>query len=394
MAVPGRDLGRSPRSWSATYATRRALPAKYLVPGTLMLVLFVVYPIVLTAQTSFTNYGDGTRNDQGGDGRPDRRLLGGADADAPRYNLTVATDGTRSPPARSPSSWSPGRPGDRLQGHRGRPGGADAGDVTLENGRVTAADGYTILDTKQINAAADGARRVHGPDRERRDPSSARHQRRPSRARTTLEYDEDADTITDTTDRHRLHGAAAGRPRVLRRRGRQPRLRPVLEGQRRLRQLQEALHRHPDQQRLHQHLHLDLRLRDALGGRRRSCSGCCFAITLNDPRVRGQKIYRALLIMPYAIPGFISLLLWSSFYNQDFGLINDITGLDINWFGETWTRQVRRAAHQPVDGLPLHVPGAHRRPPGDPGGPHRGGQDRRRQRLRRASARSPSRCCW
>ena len=37
-------------------------PAKYLVPGTLMLVLFVVYPIVLTAQTSFTNYGDGTRN--------------------------------------------------------------------------------------------------------------------------------------------------------------------------------------------------------------------------------------------------------------------------------------------------------------------------------------------
>ena len=64
--------------------------------------------------------------------------------------------------------------------------------------------------------------------------------------------------------------------------------------------------------------------------------GLLLAITLNDPRMRGQKVYRAILIMPYAIPGFISLLVWSSFYNRDFGLINDVTGLDINWFGETW----------------------------------------------------------
>jgi arabinogalactan oligomer/maltooligosaccharide transport system permease protein len=40
--------------------------------------------------------------------------------------------------------------------------------------------------------------------------------------------------------------------------------------------------------------------------------------------------------MPYAIPGFISLLVWSSFFNRDFGLINDLTGLNINWLGETW----------------------------------------------------------
>ena len=68
--------------------------------------------------------------------------------------------------------------------------------------------------------------------------------------------------------------------------------------------------------------------------------GLLFAITLNDPRVRGQKIYRALLILPYAIPGFISLLLWSSFYNQDFGLINDLTGLNINWFGGSTTAKI------------------------------------------------------
>ena len=64
--------------------------------------------------------------------------------------------------------------------------------------------------------------------------------------------------------------------------------------------------------------------------------GLLLAITLNDPRMRGQKVYRAVLIMPYAIPGFISLLVWSSFFNRDFGLINDVTGLNINWFGEVW----------------------------------------------------------
>ncbi len=56
--------------------------------------------------------------------------------------------------------------------------------------------------------------------------------------------------------------------------------------------------------------------------------------------MRGQKVYRAVLIMPYAIPGFISLLVWSSFFNRDFGLINDVTGLNINWLGSTFNARV------------------------------------------------------
>jgi arabinogalactan oligomer/maltooligosaccharide transport system permease protein len=44
-----------------TYITGRGVPAKYLVPGTLLLVIFLVYPIVMTFQMSTTNFGDGTR---------------------------------------------------------------------------------------------------------------------------------------------------------------------------------------------------------------------------------------------------------------------------------------------------------------------------------------------
>ena len=78
----------------ATYATGRGLPAKYLVPGVLLLVCFVVYPIILTAQLSTTNYGDGTR---GTKEEAIAQIIGSSvkqTADAPRYNLSVATTGS------------------------------------------------------------------------------------------------------------------------------------------------------------------------------------------------------------------------------------------------------------------------------------------------------------
>ena len=109
--------------------------------------------------------------------------------------------------------------------------------------------------------------------------------------------------------------------------------------------------------------------------------GLLLALTLNDSRMRGQKIYRAILIMPYAIPGFISLLVWSSFFNRDFGLINDLTGLEHQLAGRDLERPRRGAAHEPLDGLPVHVPGLHRSPPGDPLGPQGSGHHRRGQRA-------------
>ncbi len=65
--------------------------------------------------------------------------------------------------------------------------------------------------------------------------------------------------------------------------------------------------------------------------------GLLLAVTLNDSRVRGQRFYRSVLLLPYAIPGFISLLVWSGFFNRDFGLINSLTGLNVDWFGNVGT---------------------------------------------------------
>jgi arabinogalactan oligomer/maltooligosaccharide transport system permease protein len=321
----------------ATYATGRALPAKYLVPGTLMLALFVVYPIVLTAQTSFTNYGDGTRNDKQ---TTVDQIVGSSvvrSDDSPQYNLTIATDGD---PASGPFTYFLVPQDDPETVFEGTPEGLeeDPGGVTVDNGRVTAVDGFTVLDIRQISAAADALDEIAVPTESGnfivRDGTSEAFEGAP-----TLVYDEDADTITDTTSDTVYTAEQQGDREFF----------VDDEGQR----LSDQSWTANVGWRNYERIFTDSRISSSffsifvwtvvfatfsvIGT---FLLGLFFAIALNDPRVRGQKVYRALLILPYAIPGFISLLLWSSFYNQDFGLINDITGLNINWFGGATTAKI------------------------------------------------------
>ena len=41
------------------YFSKRAIPAKYLVPGLVFLAVFQIYVMINTAYVAFTNYGDG-----------------------------------------------------------------------------------------------------------------------------------------------------------------------------------------------------------------------------------------------------------------------------------------------------------------------------------------------
>ncbi len=61
------------------------------------------------------------------------------------------------------------------------------------------------------------------------------------------------------------------------------------------------------------------------------------AIALNSPRLRALRFYRLLIVLPYAMPSFAMLLVWRDMFNTDFGLINNLTGQSINWFGNVWT---------------------------------------------------------
>lgn len=54
--------------------------------------------------------------------------------------------------------------------------------------------------------------------------------------------------------------------------------------------------------------------------------GMGLALLLNRP-LRGKGLYRALIILPWAIPAFISLQVWRTEYNQQFGAVNQLLGL-------------------------------------------------------------------
>lgn len=67
--------------------------------------------------------------------------------------------------------------------------------------------------------------------------------------------------------------------------------------------------------------------------------GLGLAVILNKPRMRGQRLYRSLLIIPYAVPAFLSLLVWAGLLNDDFGAINAVTGWSIPWlFDPFWAK--------------------------------------------------------
>lgn len=54
--------------------------------------------------------------------------------------------------------------------------------------------------------------------------------------------------------------------------------------------------------------------------------GLMLAVILQWPHLRFKPLYRILLILPYSVPGFISILIFKGMFNQNFGEINLILG--------------------------------------------------------------------
>ncbi len=59
--------------------------------------------------------------------------------------------------------------------------------------------------------------------------------------------------------------------------------------------------------------------------------GLLLALALNKP-LHGRRIYRSILVLPYAMPSVMSILIWGGMFNSEFGAINALLGTDIAWF--------------------------------------------------------------
>ncbi|MEF1220915.1 maltose ABC transporter permease MalF, partial [Photobacterium damselae] len=64
--------------------------------------------------------------------------------------------------------------------------------------------------------------------------------------------------------------------------------------------------------------------------------GVVLAQIVSWEELKGRGVYRLLLILPYAVPAFISILIFKGLFNQSFGEINQVLeglfGISPAWF--------------------------------------------------------------
>jgi arabinogalactan oligomer/maltooligosaccharide transport system permease protein len=320
-------LGLAGAAIAGLYLTRRFIPAKYLVPGTVFLLAFQVFPVAYTVTTAFTNFGDGHRGDKAAavtaiETGSVRQAPG-----SPEYALTTALRADELvfllvDPATKKVSLGTAEGLSPLEG-------AQVG-VT---GKVLQAPGLTVL--KAPEAAARGqeisALAVPAGDG---GVIKANGLSRAVQGKAALVYDAACDCVkgdgdTWTADEgqgyfvnakgeHLAQGWQAGVgfgnfARVL--------TNPTISGY-----FAGVLG-----------WNLVFALASVLGT---FALGMGVALALHYPRMRGTRAYRIALILPYAMPAFAMLMVWRDMFNRDFGLINQLLGANIDWLGEPATARL------------------------------------------------------
>ncbi|MEV0725304.1 ABC transporter permease subunit [Micromonospora purpureochromogenes] len=316
------------------YLTRRHIPAKYLVPGTIFLIAFQIFPVLYTASTAFTNFGDGHRGEKSDaivaiQSSSVKQVPGST-----QYLLSVATKGD---PATGPLVFLVTDPTSGIvsAGDAGGLTPLDAAEVTVApGGKVTAAEGYQVLNFGQASARSKEITDLVVPTSGGALRSSGLS--RAYEGRAIRAYDSGCDCVKDsetgrtwTADEEIGAFVAA------------------------------------DGEQLAQGWKVNVGLKNfdrvltdpaisgpffgtlvwnfafALGSTGFTfLLGLAIALALHSPRMRGTNLYRILLILPYAMPSFAMLLVWRDMFNTDFGLINNLFGLGVDWFGQDWSARI------------------------------------------------------
>lgn len=72
--------------------------------------------------------------------------------------------------------------------------------------------------------------------------------------------------------------------------------------------------------------------------------GLLISIIYGDPKFKGKKILRSLLLIPYTIPSLITILIWRGMFNPDLGVINrmleSVFNISPRWFTQPWLARI------------------------------------------------------
>jgi arabinogalactan oligomer/maltooligosaccharide transport system permease protein len=68
------------------------------------------------------------------------------------------------------------------------------------------------------------------------------------------------------------------------------------------------------------------------------CIGLALALLLKNPLLRLKGLYRVLLILPWAIPNYITAIIWRGMFDADEGVVNHLFGIvGFSWWDSTWS---------------------------------------------------------
>lgn len=318
------------------YGRRKGVALKFILPGLLLLLALQVWPVAYTAATAFTNQGYGNMLTK--EEAIETIVLTSVREvpDTPRYGMAVAVEEGSSVETGDLVLLLTDPAGQQV--YVGNTEGMNPLEDTsgLEfkgNGAVASAPGYTVLNAKQVNARKDFQELVVPTEQGAIRPQGLSQA---FEGVATMVYDEAADTMTDTTTgKVYVDKDGAFVPED----GNGPRL--------------------PQGWRINVGFDNFLKvLTDptiragffgiflwnvafaALAVGTTFILGMLLAILFNNPDMKYKRIYRSILVLPYAIPGFVTALVWQSMLNQDYGLINNMLGLSVNWLGDPFMAKV------------------------------------------------------
>jgi len=310
------------------YFSRRALPAKYLLPGLVFLLVYVVFTAGYTAYVAFTNYGDGhnsTKEDAVAAilAQNEQRLEG-----SQAYPLTVLTD------ADGDLALAIVRDGQALVGTQDDPLSPAEG-ATVDGDKVTALPDHQVLGFADVAKRQQEIVGLRVPVSDDAADGSLRTQDASTGYvfESVMQYDPAADTMTNTQTgvvyRPNDHGQFEAEDGST-----------ISPGWRVSVGFENFTRAFSDDRLRTAFVEIFLWTFAfaALSVLTTFALGLFLAVVFNDPRVRARKLLRALLILPYAVPAFLSALVWKGMLNTRNGFLNQVLlgGAEIPWLTDPW----------------------------------------------------------
>ena len=305
------------------YFSRRTIPAKYLTPGIILLVVFQIFTLVYTGYIGFTNYGTGHNGSKEQAVASLMRSSLVRVEDSPTYDVTVVERvGELGLLVTDPTD------GEASLGTNQKP--LEPVDATIEGGKAVAVDGWTTLTFADVLARSNDVEQLAVPYSTDPNDGAIRTQdgQKGYLYTSTLVYDADADTMTDTATGTVYSDTGEGAFTSESGEQLMPGWQVFVGFENFVRAITDASIRGPL---------ISVTLWTFVFAIVSVAStfflGLLLAMLFQNKRMRFKNGYRIMLILPYAFPAFLGALVWAGMMNKSFGFINQVLlgGAEIPW---------------------------------------------------------------